>query len=112
MNKEIRKNREALIRHFYSLPEPDRNKYSSKNLENYWSFLCAKGQCVKLFIGQDSKNDPSYFEYHENEKTIRDLIAIEECQWREMEMLFDWHDYSFPQIADWLQTLPGWPKVL
>ena len=101
--KNIRKNREALIRHFYSLPKPTPG------------CLCAKQQVTSKFTGSTAlllgKELPD---------SLHVSLNITGDQLAEMEALFEgWHGeygngrkHDFQQLADYLQKLPGWPKVL
>jgi len=131
MSKEIRKNREALMRYFYSLPEPDRNKSTTaftciedliKRYGGEWC-LCAKGQTIQKFM--DSR--PDYYDWADefgcflycdtNVPTeLEEMLDITGDQWYEMERRYEGFDHkekhNYSQIADWLQTLPSWPKVL
>lgn len=116
MNKEIQKNREALIRYFYTLPEINRNITSSYIFD---SCLCAKGQTMKMFYGivdGEVNKEFDYCSWKCAESEIEDLLGLPPKKWHEMEMRFEggskYKQHKFSEIADWLQTLPGWPKVL
>jgi len=120
MNKDIRKNREALIRHFYSLPKPDRKKITHYFWEGEQYCLCAKGQLMQKFFGADSCNkfNDNYELCYDIPDEISEVLEIGSNQWREIEDRYEgrrlWvrDKQNFSQIADWLQTLPGWPRVL
>ena len=85
VNKDIKKNREALIRHFYSLPEPEKRGSS----------LMCSGNCVKMealfkFTG---KND---FEYSfELAPILEPFIAMTTFQIVEMQSRFEgWQSFT------------------
>ena len=134
MDKDIRKNREALIRYFYSLPKGgNTNKWNNYSIEGEKACLCAKGQTMKLFFGM-VVHENSCSEFYRTHNIVNllpednnswgslpeeldQLLDITAPQWREMERIYEGRmDYSkrhsFSQTADWLQTLPGWPRVL
>jgi len=111
MSKEIRKNREGLIRHFYSVNHIPRVSISD----------CAKCRAIKCFginpyvvsFGGEKADVPSF---------VSEELEMTDTQWHNMESYFEgWtHIFegaghgkkTFSQVADWLQTLPGWPRVL
>ena len=127
MNKEITKNREALIRHLYSLPEPNRKSYSNYGIEGETACLCVKGQVMKKFFGVVKGKDYSCIGHpdtmslnYRNRDFDGDKVPIEiqgflnmsGSEWRTMEVLYERGLYNYSQIASWLQTLPGWPRIL
>lgn len=106
----VKKNRIGFIRHLFSLP----SKFSIDEDCQY----CAKAEAgfflsgVRDFIG-----------LHEDIPTfVKEGLDMSGQQYFEMERRYEgWgsgqgetrfrqHDYK--DIAQWLQTLPGWPQVL
>ena len=135
MNKEITKNREALIRYFYSLPEPDGTKINMYALEGPDTCLCAKGQVMKKFYGMKDYDGPNKRDYPKDTKKtnlpkgvyegnlcsdISESLDIDLAFWEKIESIYDGHhetskeyeERSYKAIASWLQTLPGWPRIL
>jgi len=119
MNKNIRKNREALIRYYYSLPKPNRFDITHYFLDGLGFCLCAKGQLMQMFFGQtalDKFNDLNLI--YEAPDEVQEILEFSGHQWDELENryegrnTFSGNKHNFSQIADWLQTLPGWPRVL
>ena len=115
MSKEIRKNRVEFIRYLYSLPEPDRRKNTSYQFEDDEDCLCVQGQFSKKFLG---KVDDQYWDHPDHYKRsapihAKQILSMSSEQWFDMESEYeDRHRKNFKQIANWLQTLPGWPRVL
>jgi len=102
MNKDIRKNREALVRYFYG-PIPRVDKLACK--------ICAKKAVMLKFTGAATLPWPNTVP-----EDLANVLDINSSQLEEMESRFEgwkpFQKHSFSQIADWLQTLPGWPRVL
>lgn len=100
---DVRKNREALVRHFYQLPTRGRTEES---------LYCAKGQAVFVVSGQH------HFIGRGTDipMDVQQAFDMNGDQYWEMEQRFEGESYyqkhNFQQIACWLQTLPGWPRVL
>jgi len=111
MSKEIRKNRVEFVRYLYSLPEPDRSKRTTTFDPLECECLCVKGHAMLKF----GNKYPFY-------KKVLSALNMTKPQWEEMEARYEGYtfkgyhrnttQFSFKQIASWLQTLPGWPRVL
>ena len=115
--KDIKKNRGALIRHFYSLPEPNRFSITHYFYELDGFCLCAKGQLMQKFFDEaatDKFNDLNLAYITPDE--IQEILEFSNQHWEELENRYEgrttFKKHNFAQIADWLQTLPGWPRVL
>lgn len=120
-DKEIRKNREALIRYFLSRDEEKRDIGD-----------CAKCRALECFgfkpHDPNHKANAGYIinfagdEFSEECKQVTELLGMTKRQWHQMESYYEGWSYlysrsdgkpkSFKDIASWLQTLPGWPQVL
>lgn len=108
-DKSVRKNRETLVRYFYSLLE-----------QSSLSCLCAKQEVMKKFTGSVD----SYGACDRIPSKLIEALNMSGEQYYEMECRYEgWYKledhsskrykkHSFSQIADWLQTLPRWPRVL
>ena len=109
MNKDIRKNREALIRHFYISPNTMGGSNGSREC------LCARQRIAEAF-----GFDTNYRKLkHERDPDLLPLIDFSELDWLQVEQFYEgWDQFkkggpkTLHQVADWLQTLPGWPRVL
>ena len=107
MSKEIRKNRVEFIRYLYSLPDPDRSKTSTAVCNQIFDgCLCIKGHAMLKFG-----------DLYPNSAKRLSSLAMMVSQWKEMEVIYEgWGrngtPLNFKQVANWLQTLPGWPTVL
>jgi len=108
MNKDIRKNREALIRHLLMLNDPGVDR------DGYRSLDC--GACVKMEMDKKFGGNGRYEYTSDLVETLNPIISMSTNQMREMEARYEGLNghkiHKFKQIADWLQTLPGWPRVL
>ncbi len=108
MSKEIRKNREGLIRHFIMLG----NQRGCSLMD------CAKSEALDLL----SLPHGRFAGWHTPVKPeIKENFNMSDDQWHSMEGHYENSDKTgrslgekrtFADTADWLQTLPGWPKVL
>ena len=114
MSKNIRKNREALVRHFIYLG-------NTRSEENQ---CCAKARVLR-FMGLK----PGGYNYvgakYSAPPEVEEFFNISTEQWHRMEFYYeqwhhefegteytDGHKKTYLEVADWLQTLPGWPKIL
>ena len=110
MNKDIKKNREALIRHFIYHGNGD-------------YIGCAKEVVVKYL--KSSVTD-YVCSFQPVPKEVLSHLEMSPDQWHRMERYFEnWvgpigqgkrleggESRSYSDVAGWLQTLPGWPRVL
>ena len=111
MNKDIRKNREALVRYLYS----------SKNTTSNYKFQCA---CVKhnIFYCFNLPHEKLRYRFGDTPKydpKLNNLLGMDEGLYHETEQRYEgFYPFqvgerkSMHEIADWLQALPGWPRVL
>ena len=110
MNKDIRKNREALIRHFYQVPN------TTGGIANGFSCACAKHQIYEHFGWDYDRSAMNITPSYKGELFTR--LGMDFNLWSKVEQLYEgWslparNPKSMRGIADWLQTLPGWPRVL
>ncbi len=115
--KDQTKARMELIRYLMSLPDSTNRSGSDYSREGGGFCLCAKGQTVKKFFGKIASLKINsgvidYYPFNEEKYTVKSMIGITDLQWSNMEILYEDKEYTFKEIATWLQTLPGWPTVL
>jgi len=114
MNKDIRKNREALIRHFIYLG----------NTRSEEGKCCAKARVLR-FMELKPSHYPFVGLYHDVPARVKESFNISREQWHRMEFYYeqwhhefegteytDGHKKTYLEVADWFQRLPGWPRVL
>lgn len=106
-SKDIKKNREALIRHLYAV-----NRIPQKSRAD-----CAKCRTIELLSGGDANNFLFASDRIQPPLFIGECLSMSDDQWHDMERFFEGYlpferGHSFAETADWLQTLPGWPRVL
>jgi len=109
MTKEIRKNREALIRHFYI----SQNTMGGQDGDR--GCLCARQRIAEAFGFNTLYGELK----HTRHPDLLPLIGFSELDWVRVEQFYEgWNSFeeegpkTLHQVADWLQTLPGWPRVL
>lgn len=116
--KDIQKNRAALIRYFMSLPGRDKHKSSMYSYEGRFLCLCAQGQVIKKFFSSEAIVDSVGDTKYPRERTDDALkfLDMDRDIWVEMESRYEgrlgFKKHSFKQVAQWLQTLPGWPQII
>lgn len=113
-SKDIRKNREGLIRHFI---------YLGKTRDEA-AQCCSKARVLR-FIGLEPREYPFVGLYHNVPSRVETHFNMSREQWHRMEFYYEqWHHEfggtectggpkkTYLEVAGWLQTLPGWPRVL